>query len=244
MKQYNFDELTERHDTASLKWDTVADRDVIPLWVADMDFKTAPEIIDAVRRRVDTGIYGYVSLPDRYYDAIIGWFARRHNWPIAKKSILTTIGVVPAVAGIIKSLTHSGDGVILQTPAYNCFFTAIKNTGCQVIANPLIRVDKGETFTFEIDFENLERLAAVDRNKVLLLCNPHNPTGRIWSYDELERVRNICQRHNVMVISDEIHCELTHGNSRYVPYASVDPDGIICCSPTKPFKIPVIQNDN
>ncbi len=244
MTKYNFDEMINRRDTASLKWDTVADETVIPLWVADMDFRTAPAIVKALHERVDTGIFGYVSLPDRYYEAIIGWFRRRHDWDIAKESVLTTSGVVPAVAGIIKSLTRPGDGVILQTPAYNCFFNAIKNDGCQVIANPLQRIDLGDSFSFEIDFDNLEALAADERNNVLLLCNPHNPTGRIWTRAELEEIRDICRRHNVTVISDEIHCELTHGDLEYVPYATVDPDAIICCSPSKAFNIAGLQNAN
>lgn len=242
---YNFDEITNRRNTASLKWDTVEDESVIPLWVADMDFRTAPAVTEAVRARVDTGIYGYVSLPESYFNSIISWFKRRHDWTIARESILTTIGVVPAVSAIVKALTHPGDGVILQTPAYNCFFGAIKNTGCQVIPNPLVRVGiTDRTFSYEIDFENLEALASDVRNKVLLLCNPHNPTGRIWTENELETVREICSRHGVIVISDEIHCELTRNSAEYVPYATIDPNAIICCSPSKAFNIAGLQNAN
>ncbi|MDE6294653.1 MAG: aminotransferase class I/II-fold pyridoxal phosphate-dependent enzyme, partial [Muribaculaceae bacterium] len=180
-----------------------------------------------------------------YYNAIMSWFKRRHDWAIARDTILTTIGVVPAVTAIIKALTHPGDGVILQTPAYNCFFGAIKNTGCQVISNPLTRVNiTDRTFSYEIDFENLELLASDERNKVLLLCNPHNPTGRIWTENELEAIRDICCRNGVTVISDEIHCELTRNATDYVPYATIDPNAIICCSPSKAFNIAGLQNAN
>lgn len=244
MTHFDFNELTQRRGTASLKWDTMPDDDVIPLWVADMDFRTAPAVTDALRRRVDTGIFGYVDVPDSYYDALVGWFARRHGWDIDRERVIYTSGVVPAVSAIIKALTIPGDGVILQTPAYNCFFSSIRNNGCRQIDNPLIRRDFMGGFTYSIDFENLERLCADHRNRLLILCNPHNPTGRVWTREELECVRDICGRNGVRVVSDEIHCELTHSGYEYTPYATVDSHAIVCCSPSKAFNTAGLQIAN
>lgn len=240
--KFDFDEMTQRRATASLKWDTVEDDRIIPLWVADMDFRTAPPIVDALQKRASTGIFGYVSVPDKYYDAIVNWFGRRHDWEIARESIIYTIGVVPAVSAIIKALTVPGDGVILQTPAYNCFYSAIRNNGCRLIENPMRKIEMGEEFTYLADYDQLEEVASDPRNKIMLLCNPQNPSGRVWSREELERFRDICRRNDVIVVSDEIHCELTHGDIRYTPYASVDRNAIICCSPSKSFNIAGLQN--
>ncbi len=241
MAKFDFDELTLRRHTSSLKWDTMPADDVIPLWVADMDFRTAPAVTEALQRRVASGIFGYVDVPDEFYAALTGWFARRHGWAINPDSVIYTSGVVPAVSAIIKALTIPGDGVILQTPAYNCFFSSIRNNGCRQADNPLLRADCGEDFTYTIDFGNLETLAADPRNKLLILCNPHNPTGRVWTRAELENVRDICRRHGVMVISDEIHCELTHPGYTYTPYATVDDHAIVCCSPSKAFNTAGLQ---
>lgn len=244
MSSFNFDELTQRRNTSSLKWDTIEDEEVIPLWVADMDFRTAPAITNALQKRVSSGIFGYVDVPGRYYEALIRWFKRRHDWEIDRDRVIYTSGVVPAVSAIIKALTVPGDGVILQTPAYNCFFSSIRNNGCRNIDNPLVRVEEGSGFTFRIDFECLERLAADPRNKILILCNPHNPTGRVWNLDELSQIRDICRRHDVRVVSDEIHCELTHSGYRYIPYGSVDEEAIVCCSPSKAFNTAGLQIAN
>ncbi len=242
--KFSFDEMTRRRNTASLKWDTMPDEDVIPLWVADMDFRTAPPVIEALQHRVSSGIFGYVDIPDRYFNALTNWFERRHGWHIDPGSVIPTPGVVPAVSAIIKALTVPGDGVILQTPAYNCFFSSIRNNGCREAANPLLRRETSSGFTFEFDFGDLERLAADPRNKIMILCNPHNPTGRIWTLRELETVREICAANDVYVLSDEIHCELTHGDLSYTPYATVDPDAIVCCSPSKAFNTAGLQIAN
>lgn len=242
--KFNFDEMTRRRETASLKWDTMPDAEIIPLWVADMDFRTAPAITEALQRRVASGIFGYVDVPDSYFHAVTSWFERRHDWHIDRESLIYTPGVVPALSAIIKALTIPGDGVILQTPAYNCFFSSIRNNGCREADNPLLRRDTPSGFTFEFDFNGLERLAADPRNKLMILCNPHNPTGRIWTRRELEKVMEICRRHNVHVISDEIHCELTHDNRIYIPYATVDPEAIVCCSPSKAFNTAGLQIAN
>ena len=244
MALFDFDELTLRRGTASLKWDTMDNPDVIPLWVADMDFRTAPEITAALEERVKSGIFGYVDIPSEYYRALSSWFLRRHGWRIIPDQVIVTSGVVPAISAIIKAFTHPGDGVILQTPAYNCFFSSIRNNGCRQFDNPLVRIEKDSTFTYDIEFEDLERLAADPRNKLLILCNPHNPTGRVWTRKELEEIRDICSRHSVKIVSDEIHCELTHPGYEYTPFASVDPTAIICCSPSKAFNTAGLQIAN
>ena len=244
MKKYNFDELTVRRGTGSYKWDSSESPDMIPLWVADMDFRTAPCIVEALQKRVVEGIFGYVKVPDSYYEALDRWFAGRHGWHIDRESVIYTSGVVPALSAIIKALTAPGDGVILHTPAYNCFFSSIRNNGCNPVASPLLRREKTDGFSYEIDFEGLEREAAKPENRLLILCNPHNPTGRVWTREELERTRDICRRHGVTVISDEIHCELVHPGFSYVPYLTVDPEAIACCSPSKAFNTAGLQIAN
>ncbi len=241
MEQFDFEELTQRRHTSSLKWDTMPSDDVIPLWVADMDFRTAPVVTEALQRRVSTGIFGYVDVPSTFYDALTGWFDRRHGWSIDRRRVIYTSGVVPAVSAIIKALTIPGDGVIVQTPAYNCFFSSVRNNGCRQADNPLLRLDCSDGFTYTIDFDNLETLASDPRNKLLILCNPHNPTGRVWTLDELRLVKEICRRHEVTVISDEIHCELTHPGYSYIPYATIDGQAVVCCSPSKAFNTAGLQ---
>ena len=242
--EFDFDTPVDRHATGSYKWDSSGDREVIPLWVADMDFRTAPAIIEALRKRVDHGVFGYVKVPDEYYEALTGWNMRRHGWSIDPEMVIYTSGVVPAVSAIIKALTRPGDGVIVNTPAYNCFFSSIRNNSCTIVENPLRRIDCGDSFTYVIDFESLETACADPANKLLILCNPHNPTGRIWTREELERIATICHRHGVTVVSDEIHCELTLPGREYVPYATIDPDAVVCCSPSKAFNIAGLQIAN
>ncbi len=241
---FNFDQLTERHNTGCVKWDSDADPEIIPMWVADMDFRTAPAVTDALKHRVESGIFGYVRVPQAYYDAVVKWFHDRHGWKIDPDMVIYTTGVVPALSAVIKALTKPGEGVIIQTPAYNCFFSSVKNNGCRQIFNPLRRVDTPDGFTYEIDFENLELLASEPENTLLILCNPQNPTGRVWTREEMERMRDICSRHGVRVVSDEIHCELIHSGYTYIPYATVDPDGVVLCSPSKAFNTAALQIAN
>lgn len=242
--EFNFDELTVRRGTDSYKWDSAEAGDMIPLWVADMDFRTAPAIVEALRRKVDSGIFGYVKVPESYYSALTDWFNRRHGWCIDPRDVIYTSGVVPAISAIIKALARPGDGVILQTPAYNCFFSSIRNNGCIPVANPLLRRERPDGFTYELDFEGLERLASKDENTLMILCNPHNPSGRVWTREELERIREICRKGNVTVISDEIHCELTHPGFKYTPYLTLDPEAVACCSPSKAFNLAGLQIAN
>lgn len=242
MEKFNFDELTTRRHTGSLKWDTMPADEIIPLWVADMDFRTAPAIVNALQKRVASGIFGYVDIPDEYYSTLNSWFVRHHQWDINRSDVICTSGVVPAISAIIKAMTIPGDGVILQTPAYNCFFSSIRNNGCMLVDNPLNRVERSDSFSYSFNYEELEQVASDPRNKLLILCNPHNPTGRVWTRQELEKIRDICRCHHVTVVSDEIHCELTHLTYKYTPYATIDPDAIICCSPSKAFNTAGLQN--
>ena len=238
---YDFDELINRRGTNSLKWDSAADPDVLPLWVADMDFRTAQPVIDALRRRVEHGIFGYTHVPDAFYESIIRWFARRHGWTMRREWMLYTSGVVPALSAVIKALTAPGDKVLVQTPVYNCFFSSIRNNGCTVEESPLIY----ENQTYRMDFDDLERRAADPRVKVMLLCNPHNPAGRVWTRDEQARLGDICLRHGVTVVADEIHCELVMPGHAYAPYASVSEamrhGSVTCLSPTKSFNMAGLQ---
>ncbi len=242
--KYDFDELIPRRGTNSYKWDSAADAGVLPLWVADMDFRTAPCIIEALRRRVEHGIFGYTRVPDAYYQAVIDWFGRRHGWQIDREWIIYTSGVVPALSAVIKALTDAGDRVLVQTPVYNCFFSSIRNNGCELVSNPLVR----DGNTYRMDFDDLERKTADPRTKLLLLCNPHNPVGRVWTREELLRVGDICLRNGVRVISDEIHCELTLPGHEYIPFASLSEafqaNTITCLSPSKAFNIAGLQIAN
>ena len=240
----NFDEIIPRRGTNSYKWDTTKEENVLPMWVADMDFRAAPVIVEALRRRVEHGIFGYASVPDTYYEAIINWFDRRHAWQIEKEWIIYTTGVVPALSAIIKALTSPQDKVLVQTPVYNCFFSSIRNNGCEVITNPLIYRDG----TYQIDFSDLEKKSADPSMKFLLLCNPHNPVGRVWTKRELNRIGEICLRNDVWVIADEIHCELVYPGYIYTPFASISPEflmrSVTCVSPSKAFNLAGLQIAN
>ena len=242
--KYDFDEIIPRRGTNSYKWDSAGDADVLPMWVADMDFRTAPPVVEALRKRVEHGIFGYVRVPDAYYAAVTNWFARRHDWQIEKEWIIYTTGVVPALSAVIKALTVPGDKVMVQTPVYNCFFSSIRNNGCGMIANPLIY----RNGTYQIDFADLEQKAADPSVKVLLLCNPHNPAGRVWTKQELTRIGDICIRNNVWVIADEIHCELVFPGHTYIPFASISQEflmhSVTCTSPSKAFNLAGLQIAN
>lgn len=244
---YDFDSLTDRRGADSYKWNAHTDHaNLLPMWVADMDFRTAPTIIDALRRRVDHGIFGYTSVGTDYYDAVINWFATKHGWSISRSQIIYTSGVVPAVSAIIKAMTKPGDKIVTQTPAYNCFFSSIRNNGCELVANELVRDSLSGRYT--IDFDALECITADPAVKLMILCNPHNPTGRVWTPEELRRVGEICLHNGVFVIADEIHCELTFDGHVYTPYASISPElaanSCVCISPSKAFNTAGLQIAN
>lgn len=243
--KYNFDEIVVRRGSNSYKWDATEEEDVLPLWVADMDFKAAPAIRKAMAERVEHGVFGYTKVPDAYYDAIIQWFCRRHGWQMEREWMQYTIGVVPAISCIIKAISMPGDKVLVSTPVYNCFFSSIKNNGCEIVESPLRRKDD---LSYEIDFEDFERKCTDDKVVAYLLCNPHNPCGRVWTREELARIGEICRKHGVWVISDEIHNEIVMPGHRYTPFASVSDDNkrcsVTCVSPSKSFNLAGLQIAN
>ena len=244
MMESDFDKIVPRRGTNSYKWDTPEEEGVLPMWVADMDFQTAPAVVRVVEQRAAHGIYGYTKVPDAYYGAVVGWFASRHGWRIRPEWIIYTSGVVPAVSAVIQALTEPGDRVILQTPVYNCFFSSIRNSGCELSANRLLY---GEG-RYTVDFDDLETKAADPKAKLLLLCNPHNPSGRVWTPAELRRIGEICLRHGVLVVSDEIHCELTYEGHDYTPFATLSEEfqrrSVTCISPSKAFNLAGLQIAN
>lgn len=244
--EYDFSRPTERRGTDSYKWDSAPETDIIPLWVADMDFETFPAITEALQRRVAHGIFGYTRVPEAYYEAVYKWFGKHHGWHINREDIIYTSGVVPAVSAVIKALTLPGDQVIVQGPVYNCFFSSIRNNGCETVSNSLIY--NKEELRYEIDFDDLERKLAHERARLMLICNPHNPGGRVWTRDELTRVAELCHKYGVRVVSDEIHCELTLYDNEYVPFGSLPDElshgSITCCSPSKAFNTAGLQIAN
>ena len=251
-----FDELIDRRGTSCVKWDetppftthpspSTLHQDIIPLWVADMDFQAAPAIREAVLRRAEHGVFGYTVVGDDYYDAIISWFRRRHGWTIRREEILYTTGVVPAMSVAIKALTMPGEKVLILSPDYNCFFSSIRNNGCEVL-ECVLRFTRNKRF--EVDFDDFERKCADEKTTLFLLCNPHNPTGRVWTHDELERMNDICRKHGVKIVSDEIHCELIMPGHKFQPFAAVSEacrqNSVILNSPSKSFNIAGLQTAN
>ncbi|MBR1668132.1 MAG: pyridoxal phosphate-dependent aminotransferase [Bacteroidaceae bacterium] len=268
---FNFDKEVNRRGTNCVKWDEFTDPDIIPLWVADMDFETAPCIQQALIERMQHGCFGYTHVPESYYDTTIQWFKRRHRWTIDRTSFIYTSGVVPAISAIIKAKTQPGNKVLVQTPVYNCFYSCIRNNGCIIEENPLqIATSESNNGTtayktdhyYIIDWDDFEKKCADPAVKVFLLCNPHNPAGRVWTRWELERMGEICLKHGVFVISDEIHCEFVMPTDReaaiatcygekhvqYTPFASISEafaqNSAVCISPSKAFNIAGLQIAN
>ena len=244
MGKYNFDELVNRRGTNSVKWDEEKEDGIIPLWVADMDFLAAPAIRRAVEERAKHGVFGYAIVGDSYYAAITNWFKRRHNWAIERDWIIYTTGVIPAISATIHALAMPGEKVLIQTPVYNCFYSCIRNQGLRVLESPL----KREGNTYLVDWDDFEAKCADKKTTLFLLCNPHNPAGRVWTKDELARMNEICMRHDVKVISDEIHCELIMPGYVFTPFATVNADcqrnSVVFNSPTKNFNIAGLQIAN
>ena len=241
MNTYSFDNIIERRGTGCVKWDE-ASEGVIPLWVADMDFAVAPAIQEAIRKRAEHPVFGYTFVQEDYYEAVISWFKRRHHWTIAREHILYTTGVVPAMSVAIKALTLPGEKVLILSPDYNCFFSSVKNNGCEVVESVLRFRD--ETRRFEVDWEDFESKCADEKCTVFLLCNPHNPTGRVWTREELRQMSDICRRHQVRIVSDEIHCELVMPGHHFCPMGLIDETAIILNSPSKSFNIAGLQTAN
>ena len=238
---YNFDQCPDRRGTESVKWDLYPG--TLPMWVADMDFAVAPEIREALQKRLDHGVFGYELVPDDYYEIMGRWFASRHGWEgIGRENMVPTTGVIAAYSAAIKAMTVPGDKVMVMTPCYNAFFPAIRNNKCVQLDCPLRFNGK----QYIVDWDLFEQCAGQAR--VLLLCNPHNPVGRVWTREELLLMAEICRRNGVFVISDEIHCELTYPGHDYTPWATLPAEyvknSVSCISPTKAFNIAGIQIAN
>lgn len=237
--QYNFDELINRRHTNSLKWDI--SEGVLPMWVADMDFSTAPEVMESLKEKLNTGILGYTIVPENWYTAYYQWWKREHGYQLEVKGLMFCTGVVPAISSIVRKLTSVGDQVLIQTPVYNIFFNSIINNSRGVIENPLT-YNEG---AYSIDFEDLELKLADPLTTMMILCNPHNPVGKIWNQSELRRVGELCHQYEVIVLSDEIHCDLVFGDTSYIPFASVskicEQNSITCWAPSKAFNMAGLQ---
>ena len=229
---YDFDEIVDRRGSGSLKWD-VAD-DELPMWVADMDFKTCPDIIEAISERTRHGIFGYSIIPDEWNSAYVSWWKERHNYEIDPESLIFCTGVVPAISSCVRKLTTPGENVVILTPVYNVFFNSIFNNGVNVLQCPL----KYENYEYSIDFGRFEEAVADPQTTLLIFCNPHNPCGKIWDRQTLAKVGSLCKKYNVNIISDEIHCDLTDPDKKYIPFAGIsNHDSITTISPTKSFNI-------
>lgn len=242
---YDFDRVLDRLNTDSYKWDQseklFGSKDILPLWVADMDFESPPAVKEALLRRASVGVYGYSILNDSYIESIIGWFRRRHGWSLESEWITTSPGIVTSLSLAVELFSEPGSQVILQSPVYYPFYDVIKSNGREVAKNPLIMRDG----RYEMDYGHLEELMQGGA-KLLLLCSPHNPGGRIWDRDELLRLGELCLRYGVTVISDEIHCDLALPGHTHIPFASLSPEladiTLTCLAPTKTFNIPGIQS--
>lgn len=239
--KFDFDAPTSRRNTNSLKWDIGENE--LPMWVADMDFKTAPAVIAAVEKRAKEGIFGYTVLPDEWYTAISDWWESRHGMAIPREWLIFCTGVVPAISSIVKRVTNVGDRVVLLTPVYDIFFHSVENAGRAVLESRLVRDGTG---AYRIDFADLEKKLAEPLATMMILCNPHNPVGRIWTKEELAKIGALCRAHGVVLLSDEIHCDLTDPGKNYVPFASVSDEcrdlSVTCLSASKAFNIAGLQS--
>lgn len=236
---FDFDRVISRKGTDSLKWDVKENE--LPMWVADMDFETAPEIKAAIMNRAVHGIYGYTVIPGAWYQAYMDWWSTRHQFDIDREWLIFCTGVVPAISSMVRKLTTPAEKVVLLTPVYNIFFNSIQNNGRQVLECPL----HYDGCVYEVDFEKLQVVLSDPQTTLLILCNPHNPTGNIWNRDVLKRIGSLCAEHGVVVISDEIHCDLTIRGKNYIPFASVSDEcrnnSVTCLAPTKAFNLAGLQ---
>lgn len=239
MEKYNFDEVVDRRDSYSLKWDVKEGE--LPMWVADMDFKTAPEIQAAIKKRAEHGVFGYTIIPDEWQEAYRYWWKEYHSFDIDTNWLVYVSGVIPAISSAVRKLTTPGENVLIQTPVYNVFFNSIINNGRNVLESPL----RYEDYEYSMDFEDLEKKLADPQTSMMLLCNPHNPVGKIWDRDVLKRIGDLCEKYHVIVISDEIHCDLLAPGLEYIPFASVSENcrknSISLIAPTKTFNLAGMQ---
>lgn len=251
---YNFDQIIDRHNTFSHKWDQTeklfGDKDALPMWVADMDFAAPPEVIEALRERLEHGVYGYTLKPDSYYEAIIDWIRDRHGWTVQKEWITSSPGVVTALSLLVLSMTEPGDKILIQTPVYPPFHYVVKRNGRELVTNEL----KLENGRYTMDYEQLEQQLR-SGVKMMLLCSPHNPVGRVWTKEELERLGELCVKYDTLVVADEIHADLLFSGRVHHPFANLSDEfaqrTISCVAPTKTFNlaglkssIVIIPNDD
>ena len=246
--KYDFDTIVDRYNTGSVKYDT-AERsgmpaDVMPMWVADMDFRAPDEIVSRMRQLCDFGVYGYTMVTDSYFDAVRNWFSSRFDWEVERKWLVTTPGVVFALSAAVKAFTEPGEGVLIQRPVYYPFTEVVENNG-RVVVNSSLRYDKG---SYAIDYEDLEAKLARDDVKLMLICSPHNPVGRVWTRNELSKVCRLCLKYNVKMVSDEIHADFVFANREHVPLASlseqVRENCVVCTAPSKSFNLAGLQISN
>ena len=244
----NFDEIIDRKNTSCLKYDFAAERgypaDILPFWVADMDFRAPAPVIAAIKERADHGIFGYTQVKDDYFAVLENWFRTRHNWTIERRDLIVTPGVVFAVAAAIRAFTNPNDSVLIQPPVYYPFANMIRQNDRTLIDNPL-HLRNGH---YEIDFEDFEQKIIAHKIKLFILCSPHNPVGRVWTRAELEQLAAICLRHNIIVVADEIHEEFVRPGFRHIPFASLSEDAaaitVTCTSPSKTFNLAGLQISN
>ncbi len=249
MTAYDFDKIVDRRNSDSLKYDFAVRRgrpaDVLPLWVADMDFPVAREITEALAARCRHGIFGYSEVGDDYFAAVSGWYSRHFDWDVRREWLVKTPGVVFALAMAVKAYTNPGDAVLIQRPVYYPFSEVIESNGRRVVSSSLRLQDDG---SYAMDFEDLESKIIAQKIKLLLLCSPHNPVGRVWTREELRRVGDICLRHGVIVVSDEIHSDLCWDGNQHTVFANLGEEYanncLVCTSPSKSFNIPGLQVSN
>ncbi len=243
-----FDKVVNRRGTCSAKWDGHAQmgapEDALPLWVADMDFETMPEVTQAIKKRIGHELYGYPLPSSAYYQSIQGWMQRRFNWDIAEDWIVTVPGVVPAISLALDAFSNPGDAVLIQPPVYPPFANCVTGSGRQLVKNPLVL--QGEQYN--VDFQDMEQKIMANAVKLFILCSPHNPVGRVWTPEELKKMASICLKHNVLIVSDEIHQDLTFPGIRHYPLSALDPAyqdiAIICTAPSKSFNLAGLQASN
>jgi cysteine-S-conjugate beta-lyase len=242
-----FDKEINRVKTASVKWDEVetlfGDKEILPMWVADMDFRAPEPVIEAIKERAEHGIFGYTTRPESYYEAVIDWMKRRHQWKVEKEWIFHTPGVVPALSLIVQTFTKPGEKIIIQSPVYYPFTNVIEKHGRTIVSNPL----KFEDGQYQMDYDDLE--GKIDsKTKLIIISSPHNPVGRVWKKEELIRLGEICLKHNILVVSDEIHFDLVYKGHTHTPFAAISEEfaqnSIVCTAPSKTFNLAGLQTSN
>ena len=242
---YNFDKITNRYGTNSFKYDTARQKGkpdgLLPMWVADMDFPVPPEVLEDIQKAVEHGIFGYTEPNDDYYNAVAGWFGSRFGYHITRREIVKNPGIVFALAHIVRAFTKPGEAVIIQTPVYYPFYDVILDNGRELVKNPLIY---NENKRYEIDFRDFEEKITRHNVKLFILCSPHNPVGRVWTRDELVQLNNICVKHGVMVVSDEIHCDFIWQGHTHTCFGLINEDAITATAPSKTFNLAGLQASN